>query len=129
MFQNLEIFRLAQGLAEHAASRQSVVAGNIANADTPGYRQRDIPDFAEIWRDDPAGTGMRRTREAHFQWTPGSDDAQIFVVADAPADPNGNTVSLETEIIKSAEVRQQHEIALSIYRSGLNVLRTSLGRR
>ncbi|SFD10090.1 FlgB family protein [Tropicimonas isoalkanivorans] len=129
MFQNLEIFRLAQGMAEHAASRQSVVAGNIANADTPGYRQRDIPDFAEIWRNDTSGIGMRRTRDSHLSQAPGSERARSFAVSDAPADPNGNTVSLETEIIKSAEIRQQHEIALSIYRSGLSVLRTSLGRR
>ena len=41
MFEGLEIFQLAGGVARHAASRQAVVAQNIANADTPGYRARD----------------------------------------------------------------------------------------
>ena len=44
------------------------------------------------------------------------------------ASPNGNTVSLETEMIKATEVRQQHDLALATYRGGLDLLRTALGR-
>ena len=72
MFQNLEILRLAQGLAEHAASRHSVVARNIANADTPGYRQRDIPTFPEIWRDASSNLQLRQTRPEHLTSRPAS---------------------------------------------------------
>ena len=50
MFEGLEIFQLAGATARHAAARQAVVAQNIANADTPGYRARDVADFAETWR-------------------------------------------------------------------------------
>lgn len=39
----LSLLRLASDLAAHAATRQSVIAENIAHADTPGYRARDIP--------------------------------------------------------------------------------------
>ena len=45
-----------------------------------------------------------------------------------PSAPNGNTVSLETEMVRATEVRHQHEMALSVYQSALGVLRTSLGR-
>jgi septal ring-binding cell division protein DamX len=38
MFDRLEIFSLASAQARHAAARQAVVAQNIANSDTPGYR-------------------------------------------------------------------------------------------
>jgi len=120
---------MAEGLARHAAARQSVVARNIANVNTPGYRQRDIASFAEVYRPAEADAPMRRTRPGHLAAADGLTLPRQQVVAEARAAPNGNSVSLETEIVKSAELRQQHEMALSIYRSALSVLRTSLGRQ
>ena len=46
MFQQPEILATASALARHSSQRQSLVAENIANADTPGYRSRDLDDFA-----------------------------------------------------------------------------------
>ena len=48
MFEKLEIFRMAHAMSVHAGARQSVVAQNIANADTPGYAARDVRPFKEI---------------------------------------------------------------------------------
>ena len=45
MFEKLELTRMAQGLAAHAGARMGVIAKNVANADTPGYKAQDIPDF------------------------------------------------------------------------------------
>ena len=44
------------------------------------------------------------------------------------ASPDGNTVSLKQEMVKAVEVRQQHDMALAIYRSTAAILRGSLGR-
>ncbi|SNT03406.1 FlgB family protein [Tropicimonas sediminicola] len=128
MFENLEILRLAQGMAQHAVTRQSVVARNLANVDTPGYQQRDIASFAEVWQQSDSAAPLQRTRESHLDWGSRRSPPDAAVIADATSEPNGNSVSVETEIMKSVEVRQQHDIALSIYRSSLNVLRASLGR-
>ncbi|PRY24397.1 flagellar basal-body rod protein FlgB [Aliiruegeria haliotis] len=129
MFEKLEIFRMAQGLSQHAASRQAVVARNIAHADTPGYRARDVESFQDVWgAQGAASDGMRRSRAGHVHAAATDTSIREMVVRSDTADPNGNTVSLETEIVKSAEVRQQHDMALSVYRSGMNVLRASLGR-
>ena len=43
-------------------------------------------------------------------------------------DPNDNSVSIETEILNGVEVKRQHSRALAIYKSSMNILRTSLGR-
>ena len=51
---NLSILNLASALAAHASARQDVIAENVAHADTPGYRARDIADFASILGSDPA---------------------------------------------------------------------------
>lgn len=129
MFGKLEIFQMAQGMASHAAQRQSVLARNIANADTPDYRARDIASFAETYHSS-SGLAPRATRAGHFSAgaAPGRD-AEASTVPDAPMSPNGNSVSLETEMAKSVETKAQHDMALAIYKSALGILRTSLGRR
>ena len=54
---NLNVLSLASGLAAHASARQQVIAENVAHADTPGYRARDIADFAATLE---RGPGVRR---------------------------------------------------------------------
>ncbi|HGG04796.1 MAG TPA: FlgB family protein [Aliiroseovarius sp.] len=130
MFEKLGIFRMAQGLAEHAATRQSVIARNVANADTPGYRARDLTSFSESYRTEKMGA-LAATRPGHV--LPGEQvqesPAAKLAVRSGAMSPNGNSVSLETEMMMAAEVQQAHQLALSVYQSSLNILRTSLGRR
>ena len=114
MFERLEISRLTQALVNHASARQAVISGNVANADTPGYRAREVEDFA---------THLRRL-------TQGADAAPRLVAADpgAALSPNGNSVSLETEMMKAVETRHQFDKALAIYQSASSIIRASLGR-
>jgi flagellar basal-body rod protein FlgB len=129
MFQKLDIFQMASGLAKHASTRQETIAKNIANADTPEYRAKDIASFEETYSDGAAGTSMKSSRAGHLH---GNDDAQNtpikFMDAPGPSSPNGNTVTLETEMMKATEVRHQHDLAMSVYKSSMNILRTSIGR-
>lgn len=135
MLKNLEIFRLAQGMANHAAIRQSVIAQNIANADTPGYRAQDISAFSDSYKSSgQSAVTMRRSRPGHFlsgegstsvstqQWTPRA------AARPGALSPNGNNVSLESELMMAAQVKGEQDRALAIYRSALTILRTSLGR-
>lgn len=128
MFQEPQIMRMAQALASHAAERQNAVAQNVANADTPGYAARDLAPFAEAYA---AGDVMdlRQTRAGHVAGSGDSGTAAPTMRAKAgDRSPNGNSVSLETEMVTSVEVKRQHDLALTIYKTSLGVLRTSLGR-
>lgn len=60
MFQSLDILRMAQTYATHAATRQQAISQNVANADTPGYRTRDAIPFADFGS--RRGTGRRGQR-------------------------------------------------------------------
>jgi flagellar basal-body rod protein FlgB len=127
VFENLEIFKMAGDMARHAVTRQEVIAKNIANADTPEYRAKDIAPFARTY-EQASGTTMRATRAAHILDPKGaSADYGVFETSGATS-PNGNTVSLETEMMKSSQVRHEHDLALAIYKSSMNILRTSIGR-
>lgn len=121
------ILSMASALVGHAARRQSVIAANIANADTPGYQSRDLADFAQAYRSQGAGA-MRATRDGHLG-AGGTDLSAGLVRSGGHPSPNGNDVSLETELVRSADARRQHDIALAVMRSSLAMLRGSLGRR
>ena len=124
MFEKLEVTRMAQAMASHAGARMGAIAGNIANADTPGYKARDVPDFAASYAAGDAG--MRSTRTGHL----GAQDAQTAqpVIQRGASSPDGNSVSLEREMVKAAEVRSEHDMALAIYRNASTIIKTALGR-
>lgn len=128
MFEKLEIFRMAHSFAGHAAARHSAIARNIANSDTPGYRATDIAPFSETFSGAGDNHSMRVTRAGHFDRSDRQEASLIWRDAGGETSPNGNNVSLETEMMRATEVRHQHDLALSIYSASLNILKTSLGR-
>lgn len=128
MFQSLDLFQTAHALARHSGKRQAVVARNVANADTPGYRRRDIPAFPAVWAPDAAGQ-MRATRAAHLNGIRPQELPDARIMERVESEPNGNSVSVETELMAGVEAKRAHDRALAVYRSGLSILRATLGRR
>lgn len=129
MFEKLEIFRMAHAMAKHAGARQAVVARNMANADTPGYAARDIAPFAETVKGGQTQFVPRQTRAGHIGESAAGFAVQTRERATGVTDPNGNSVSLETEMLKAVDVKRQHDRAISIYKSSLTILRAATGRR
>jgi flagellar basal-body rod protein FlgB len=125
MHEALDLFKTASAMASHAGARQAVVARNIANADTPGFRAQDVAPFEQTLQNTPHQ--VRTTRPGHMGSHESTFAAQV-VAADTEPSPNGNTVALEDELLKSVSVSRDHDKALSIYRHAMTVLRTSLGK-
>ena len=126
---NLSILNLASALAAHASARQDVIAENVAHADTPGYRARDIADFGSVLENGPAFV-PRMTRPGHMDFGANPLGFEPRTVAAFGAEtPNGNSVSLEDQMMRAAEVRQEQDLALGVYSKALEVLRTAVGKR
>ncbi len=125
---NLDILNLARAVAIDAGKRQSVVAANIANADTPGYRARNLRPFSDTLQDTRGTAALRQTRPGHLTASANTMGSGRLEFSKGETAPNGNSVSLETEMTKAAEIRQQYDLALTIYRKSMDILRTSLGR-
>lgn len=124
MYNNLDVFSTAMAMARHAGHKQALSARNVANADTPGYRAVDLPEFHSVMRDMPAGGLATRTGHMH-----GNRDGLMMPEERRDAqDPNGNTVSLELEMIDAVAAKRQHDRALMIYRHGMTVLRSAISR-
>ena len=123
MFAPLKLTGMAQAMAAQAGRRLDVIARNVANADTPGFQAMDMPAFAESHA--AAGLALRATRPGHL----GGDPAEVAARRDkTAAAPNGNSVALEQEMVKSASARAEHDMALAVYRSSAEILRASLGK-
>lgn len=124
MFDIPDLMRTAQDLARHSGARQTVIAQNIAQADTPGYRAQDLPPFHA-----QADRALAATRPTHLDAGARPADLTPRTDRSAPAlSPNGNTVSLERQMMQAAQTRQAHDMALSTYTSARAILRTAMGR-
>ncbi len=127
---DIGILQMAQNLAVHASARQSVIAQNIANADTPGYKARDMATFADSFRETAyMRASSSPVRAGHIALGTERSGGDIFESAEFGAEsPNGNTVSLEDQLVRAADVKYQHDLALGIYSKSMNILRTGMGR-
>lgn len=115
-FTDLPLFNVLRENMSFQTQRQRVLAENIANADTPGYRARDIerPDFHAMLRDSMSEGGLTRGR---------------FEIVDAPdsfSGPNGNTVVLEDQMMRVAETQMNHQAAIGVYEKSLSILRMAV---
>ena len=127
MLEKLSITRMASALAEQSANRMQLIARNVAQANTPGYKAMDLPSFSQVYEQSADG-GMRATRPGHFT----SVDAVVTPIPQATrgaASPDGNTVSVEQEMVKSVMARQDHEMAMAVYSATREITRASLGRK
>ncbi len=80
------------------ARRTSAISSNIANADTPGYKARDI-DFKEVLKNSQGDMlKMHKTSSSHLQ-SFGMDSKGMQLKYRIPSQPSldGNTVDLDME--------------------------------
>lgn len=127
MFEAPEVMRMAQDLARHSGTRQSMIARNIANSDTPGFRASDLRSFESAYKDSRNADDLRMTRQGH-QPAPDAQTSWRAVDVGGTPSPNGNTVSIEDEMVRATRANSSHTLALTIYKSSLDILRTALGR-
>ncbi|MBP1885941.1 MULTISPECIES: flagellar basal body rod protein FlgB [Sinorhizobium] len=105
----IQLFELASRQAQWLTVRQNVVAGNIANANTPHYRAKDVEPFESVLQN--TGIQMAATHRAHFTESP--DAAQVTDVSmidDVQVQQSGNTVAIEQEMMKTGEIKRDYEL-------------------
>ncbi|WP_336368160.1 flagellar basal body rod protein FlgB [Marinobacter sp. C2H3] len=96
-------FDNALGIHERAlqvrVQRAEVLANNLANADTPGYKARDI-DFRAMLQqanESMSGLAMERTNSAHLSGGSGGGDGDLLYRNPYQPSVDGNTVDAQQE--------------------------------
>ena len=131
---DLTQFTLIQTLARRldwATERQSVLAQNIANADTPNYRAQDVEAFGDVMARAATAGSLQpvRTAPAHMHGRGAVMDARIQAMMDTPeVSPSGNNVSLEQQLMELTDTAAQHRMALDLFRRHTALLRIAVGR-
>lgn len=121
----VDLFELADRRLQWLGARQGVLAANVANADTPGWKARDLPAFADVLSASTAGRPAR-TNPMHLAGaTTGMDGA---TAAQGEHAPDGNQVSLDRQLEKIAQTDSDHEAVTAIYHKYIGMFRLALGR-
>ncbi|AWN39122.1 flagellar basal body rod protein FlgB [Methylobacterium radiodurans] len=108
------LFDLASMQARHLAVRQSTIAGNVANANTPDYKARDVTPFAQVLAS--AGFGMAQTASAHVEGGgPGTRVQDSKDGWDVLETASG--VSIEQELLKAGTVAREHSLNTGIVKA------------
>ena len=110
------VFRLASQRTEWLSSRQVLIAGNVANANTPGYQAQDLQPFSAVLNS--TQVSMTTTNPMHM--TPSEEELNAARAIDEdPSDEtiSGNSVRLESEMMKLSDVNRESSMSNSIKRS------------
>ncbi len=107
--------------------RQQVVASNIANIDTPGYKTREI-SFHATMEELLSGTqGMKTTRPEHLQeWTFTPAEPVAYEVPDLPSRPDRNNVNIDNELLKLGETSFGYTMMTQLLRTKLRTIASSI---
>lgn len=102
---SMALFNLAMRQNEWLSQRQSVIAGNIANANTPGFKAQDIEKFDAVM---DGMSSLATTDAGHFA-SSGTQPGLAPTIAGKSGEvlQSGNNVSLEQEFLKTGEVMKQ----------------------
>lgn len=107
--------------------RNEILAANIANADTPGFKARDI-DFADVLgqtADQPAAVRMQRTRPGHVVPDQAFSADLKYRVPLQPA-LDGNTVEADVEQAEFASNALRYQASLRFINGRVSSLRAAI---
>ncbi|MGQ0527239.1 MAG: flagellar basal body protein [Alphaproteobacteria bacterium] len=136
--QNLSLLKALGVKMGYLNQRQAVISQNVANADTPGYRPKDLQkaDFGSLLGDLGQGKGasgvspvkLAVTNVSHM--TPGGEGQSakslkqktFYEVA-----PSGNAVIMEEQLLMAGQTSTDYNLMTSLYQKNIRLIKTALG--
>lgn len=128
----ISLFTVMKQRLNWLTQRQEVLAQNIANADTPNYRAKDLAPFKfkHLLRHQSKGFGMSTTRVNHLSGGIKSRHGFSEITTRKPYEtsPTGNGVVLEEQMMKVNATGMGHKLTTELYKKHLNMIRMAIGR-
>lgn len=124
-------FEKAFGIHPHSlrvrAENAEVIASNIANADTPGYKAKGM-DFqaAMAQAASKQKAAMSRTHEKHFDIKSEVNNGTDYRVPNQPDTGDGNTVDVQMERNLYLENSMHYQASLQFMNSKIRGLKKAL---
>jgi flagellar basal-body rod protein FlgB len=128
-YSSLPLFGLMKAKLNYASTRQGMLAQNIANTDTPGYRAKDVkePDFSNVLAQQ-SGLQMTKTSTKHMGSQTGAVNMNV-ITRDSTYEqsPTGNNVVIEEEMQRVAQNQAEYQKTLNLYHKTVTMFKTALG--
>ncbi len=112
-------------------ARSEVLASNIANADTPGYKAKDM-DFSAalnqaLSKTDPRGVSLSRTDDRHLKGSSFLSGGDIlYRVPEQPDTGDGNTVDIQTERMEFLDNAMRYQASLEFLNQRIMLLNRAI---
>lgn len=121
---------------KHLSERQRVIAQNIANSETPGFKAREVnaPNFANLVSAEAGKPAVARPRITLTSGMAALGARQpvggkiVFDKDTAETKPDGNNVALEDQLLKMGEIQADFATMTSLYRKQMGLLKSAIGR-
>jgi flagellar basal-body rod protein FlgB len=124
---NLPLLNMLQQKMSWLSDRQTLLARNIANASTPGFKPQDLQatDFSKALQ----GTqGLMTTNSLHIQPRSLLSGGHHTITApDSQSSPDGNSVVVEEQMLKVSDTQIGYAQAAGIYKKMTGMWRMALG--
>ena len=131
--------RIVQGITaamRHLSDRQRVIAENIANGETPGYKARTVatPDFGSMLK---VSSGRGQVARPTVALTSGMAALGARpprtgnIIPDrsvSETKPDGNNVTLEDQLLQMGQVQSDFATLTNLYRKQMSLLKTAIGK-
>lgn len=132
--ENIPLFKAMNAKMDYLNQRQRVIAQNVANADTAGYKPRDLTkvDFGSVLKDvnksNHASVTLRTTNTAHLPMggdvksSPERKSREIYEVA-----PSGNAVNMEEQLMNSDQTVMDYNMMTNLYQKQIGMIKIAIG--
>ena len=131
---DIPILSMLRTKLQWSQERQRVLAENVANADTPSYRARDLtpPKFAAptaVASAPVATVSLALTESGHIAAS-AQNDTPFLTKSEGNYEvrPTGNAVNLEQEMMKVAANQMDYQAVTALYVRSLGLIKTALGK-
>jgi flagellar basal-body rod protein FlgB len=126
---SLSVFQVMAAKMRWHQARQTLLAQNVANADTPGYIGRDLKPFSiEPGAASQATLTMSSASPNHIAISSGVNGFGAEESAGFEKSPGGNTVTLEDEMMRVSANDIDYQTVTALYTRSMRLIRVALGR-
>lgn len=112
----------------YLTDRQAVIAGNIANADTPDYLPRDL-SFKPYLQAAQGGMNMALTNGRHLAGGQGGGAGQKLMQSAQFIQHNGNAVRLDDQLVKMNQTQLDYQMVTQLYAKQAAMQKLAIGRQ
>ncbi len=127
---NIPLFKAMMSRMSWLTERQQVLAQNVANADTPNFKARDLKplSFRDVLSGSTGTLTLAATQANHLAAPGGAGAFRPVVDRSAETSPSGNGVSIEDQMLKVSGTANEFQLMTNLYRRHVAMLKTALGR-